>query len=335
MRFRLYMSFLKTVSSKRIANFVLIELSYRLSALFRKNWHLGMPYSLSVEPTTSCNLQCPQCPSGLRKFSRPRGNLSMDMLKKVLDQAGSYLMYITFYFQGEPFINKDFLNMVKEARRRKIFVATSTNAHYIDRNKALEIVHSGLNKLIISLDGTDQESYEKYRKGGSLDRVLQAIEYLVEAKKQQASAFPLLELQFLVFRHNAHQIDEVRRLAKDLGVDKLSLKSAQVYEFEEESNFIPESTKYSRYEKGSDGMYRIKSVLPNRCHRMWSSCVITWDGGVVPCCFDKDANHRMGTLDKEKLRDVWKSKEYHRFRQSILSDRKQNEICRNCSEGLR
>ena len=79
---------------------------------------------------------------------------------------GEQLFYLTFYFQGEPYINPKFLEMVSYASKKKIFTSTSTNAHYLDSETARKTVESGLDKLIISIDGTSQDTYEAYRIGG-------------------------------------------------------------------------------------------------------------------------------------------------------------------------
>lgn len=331
----IFKAYFKALSPIRLWNYFMVEASYRISAIMKKPWHWGMPYSISVEPTTSCNLKCPQCPSGLRKFTRATGNIDIQTLKVLLDQSAKTLMYITFYFQGEPFIHKDFLEMVRMAKKKRIFVATSSNAHFIDKEKAKEIVQSGLDKLIISMDGTDQSTYEKYRRGGNLETVISSIKHLVEAKKIANSQFPVLELQFLVLRHNEHQMEKVKELGKEWGVDYVQFKSAQVYEYEEGEDFIPENLQHTRYEKMPDGKYRIKSSLPNRCPRMWRSSVMTWDGNIVPCCFDKDATQQMGNILEIPLNKIWKSQDYKKFRHQILNDRKQIEICRNCTEGLK
>jgi radical SAM protein with 4Fe4S-binding SPASM domain len=134
---------------------------------------------------------------------------------------------------------------------------------------------------------------------------------------------------------NEHQTEEVKKLGAELGVDEVKFKTAQIYDFENGNELIPENDKYSRYKKGMDGKYRIKNPLDDQCWKMWHSCVITWDGKVVPCCFDKDAHHVLGNISRDALTDVWKSADYQRFRSAILKGRSEIDICKNCSEGTR
>jgi len=336
MNYRFYFakSLLSNLSFHRAVNTLKIYSSFWISRLLSKSIHWGQPLSISIEPTTSCNLSCPECPSGLKKFSRPTGKISRSNFELILKQMGQSLQYITLYFQGEPLLHSEFADFVRLAKQQKIMVATSTNAHYLNREMANEIVTSGLDRLIISLDGTDAETYVKYRRGGDFNQVIENIKTIVEVRKEHKAKHPLLELQFLVLKHNEHQIEDIKKLGKELGMDKVVLKTAQVYEFEVGNDFIPDLDKYARYEKQADGKYRIKNKLPNHCFRMWSGCVLTWDAQVVPCCFDKDADYKFGAVTEQTFKKIWKSDDYNDFRNQILSDRSKIDICRNCSEGL-
>ncbi len=316
-------------------NFKLLIISYYFSKLFKKDFSKGMPFSISVEPTTSCNLRCPECPSGLRSFTRPTGMLTDDTFKNIIDDLSPTLSYLTFYFQGEPYLNPAFLKHVQYAHQKRIYTATSTNAHYLSPEKAEETVKSGLDRLIISIDGTTQSTYESYRIGGSLDKVLEGTKNMIAAKKKLNSSKPYLIFQFLVVKPNEHQIDEVYKLAHELGVDEVKLKTAQIYDHENGSDLIPEQGKYSRYTKNSAGKYVIKNSLEHSCWKMWHSAVITWDGKVVPCCFDKDATHQLGSVSSQNFKQIWKGPQYSQFRKSILRSRSEIDICKNCTEGTK
>ena len=293
----------------------------------------GLPLSISIEPTTACNLRCPECPSGLRSFTRPTGNLKQELFHRVIDELGERLWSLTFYFQGEPFINPAFLDMVQHASDRGIYTMTSTNAHFLDEERAERTVRSGLSRLIISIDGTDQETYSAYRREGELAKVIAGAERIVKWKRSLKSATPHVVFQFLVVKPNEHQIPEVRSLAKRIGVDDLWLKTAQVYDPREDHPLIPTQDRYSRYHRSADGSWQVKNALQNDCWRMWRGCVITWDGRVVPCCFDKDAHHVLGDLRNTTFTELWQGDAYRDFRRALLTSRSSIEMCRNCSEG--
>ncbi len=330
-----FLRILKILTFRRILNLIQIEISYRLGLIFKNLQPWGKPISISIEPTTSCNLQCPECPSGLRAFSRPTGQIEMATLHKIIEQLHRQLMYVTFYFQGEPLLLKAFPEMVKFIKKHRILVATSTNGHFLNAEMAMQLVESGLDRLIISLDGTDEATYTQYRRNGEFDRVIQNIKTMVETKRQAKSSSPWIELQFIVFGHNEHQIDEIKSLARSLQVDQLSLKTAQIYSFEQGSPLIPSKQEFSRYAKNEEGNYQIKSKLPNHCHRSWNTAVVTWDGDWVPCCFDKDAQYRFGNLHKDTVAQIKNKEPYRNFLTQIRRDRKQIDICRNCTEGMR
>ena len=329
------LNFLSKLSWARAWNAVQVIASFYLTRLTRRAVQWGLPITISFEPTTACNLRCPECPSGLRAFTRPVGNLREDFFRQTIDELHRRLIYLIFYFQGEPYINPRFLDMVRYARDKGLYTITSTNGHFLDEENARKTIESGLDRLIISVDGTTQEVYEQYRKEGKLDTVLQGARRLVALKKQLGSKTPHIIFQFLVVRPNEHQIPEIYRLAREIGVDEVKLKTAQVYDYEQGNPLIPENEKYARYQRLPNGSYRVKNKLLNHCWKLWHSCVITWDGQVVPCCFDKDASHQLGDLKNQSFGQLWQSPTYYAFRRSLLRGRNQIDICTNCTEGCK
>lgn len=327
--------FLKKATLRRSWNAIKVVASYYYSKLSGIPFQAGLPLAIAIEPTTACNLGCPECPSGLKAFSRATGNLKEDFYKTVIDQIHKDTFYLTFYFQGEPFINPKFLEMVEYANSKRIYTATSTNAHFLNDANAKKTVESGLDRLIISIDGTTQETYENYRVGGKLQKVIEGTENVIKWKRRLNSKTPHVIFQFLVVKPNEHQIDEVYQLADKMGVDEVKLKTAQVYDYKNGNPLIPDNEKYARYKKQTDGTYTIKNSLENNCWKLWHSCVITWDGKVIPCCFDKDADFQLGDLEKITFKEIWQSEPYQDFRKTLFKGRDQIEICKNCSEGTK
>ena len=327
--------FLRKQTPARILNAIKVVASYYISRLLNKPIQWGVPMTISIEPTTACNLRCPECPSGLRTFTRPSGNLKEDFFKQTINEVYKELMYLIFYFQGEPYINPSFLKMVKYAGDKGIYTMTSTNGHFLNDENARATVESGLDRLIISVDGTTQEVYEQYRKEGDLNRVLDGAKCIVKWKKKLNKKTPHTIFQFLVVRPNEHQIADIHDIANEIGIDEVRLKTAQVYSYAKGNPLIPTIDKYARYKKGSNGNWHVKHTLANHCWKLWHACVITWDGLVVPCCFDKDANHRLGDLKSSTFAEVWSGPEYTSFRKKIFNGRDQIDICTNCTEGCK
>jgi radical SAM protein with 4Fe4S-binding SPASM domain len=224
---------------------------------------------------------------------------------------------------------------VKYAASKKIYTATSTNAHYLTDENAKRTVESGLDRLIISIDGTTQDVYQQYRVGGNIDKVIEGAKNIVKWKKALNSKTPFVFFQFLVVKPNEHQIEDIKRLAREVGVDEVRFKTAQVYDYETDpNNLIPTIDKFSRYKKNGDGTYTAKNKMANRCWKMQHANVITWDGLVVPCCFDKDAIHQLGNLKSQSFKEIWHNENYKQFRKELHKSRRNIDICANCSEGV-
>lgn len=327
-------NFISKLSPRKCWNAAKVLSSYELSKLTGKPIQWGVPITMAVEPTTTCNLKCPECPSGLRSFTRPTGKLDPALLEQLLTEMGSELIYLYFYFQGEPYLHPQFTDLVRMASERGVYTVTSTNAHYLDERRAKATIESGLDRLIISIDGSTQETYEHYRIGGRLQKVLDGTRTLLETRSAMKAKGPHVIWQFLVVKPNEHQLEEVRRMAAEYGVDELKFKTAQIYDYENGSPLIPENEAYSRYAKQDDGSYAFKGKMDNHCWKLWHGSVMTWDGRINPCCFDKDSTHELGQFGDRSFKDIWENGKYTSFREQLSKSRKSIDICRNCSEGL-
>ena len=323
----------RSFTFNRILNVFKLYLSFILSRITKKSFVLGSPFALSIEPTTTCNLGCPECPSGLRQFTRKTGNLTPEINKKIIDELKNNLTYINYYFQGEPYINRHLFEMIKYANQNNIYCSTSTNGHFLTDKNCKKTIESGLKRLIISIDGVDQKSYENYRINGDFSKVIAGTKNIIKWKEKLNSQTPHIIFQFLVVKTNEHLIDEIKALSKSLKINELRLKTAQLYEFKKGNPLMPTNDQYSRYKLNEDGEYELKNKLYNHCWRMWSSAVVTVNGEIVPCCFDKDAVNKIGNLHTEKFKTIWNSQSYNKFRTLILKGRNDIEICKNCSEG--
>jgi len=317
---------------KRIVNLSQLTLSYLLSYLKIRRTNKAMPFFLSVEVTNYCNLHCPECPVGIRKMPKQE-KASFDFLlyKKLINELKPKLQHVILYFQGEPLLNDQFIKLIEYAHLSNIYTSTSTNGQFLTNDYARLIVLSGLDKLIVSVDGATQETYSAYRIGGSLEKTLDGINHINYWKKELKSTTPLVEMQFLVLKTNEHQLEDMKQLAINLEVDRLAFKTAQIYDFENGNALMTSNTKYSRYKKGNDGKFSLKGKQPNRCWRLWSGAVVNVHGEVLPCCFDKVSEYSFGNINDSTFSVCWHSKKATGFREKILQNRKQFEMCRNCT----
>jgi radical SAM protein with 4Fe4S-binding SPASM domain len=330
----LEINLIKYFTIKRAVNSIKIISSFYLSRMLRKPIVWGMPISYSIEPTNHCNLKCPECPSGLGALTRPLGLLKSEDFKKLVDEISKTGFYIQLFFQGEPYINKNLPDMITYAQSKKVYVSISTNGHFVNAKNVDQVLDNAPDKLIFSVDGLDEESYQKYRIGGTFEQADSGLRALINRKIERGLKKPFVEFQFIVMKQNEHQLDEVKKYCKEVGVDKLVFKTMQISSYENALKFLPTNKKFRRYAL-DDQSFRIKNEIKNHCFALWRTSVITWDGRVVPCCFDKDAENEIGLVNGKSFSEIWRSAKYYNFRKKILDDRKSESMCTNCTEGLK
>ncbi len=327
--------FIRTLNVVKIINIIQIAYSYFVSVICKKPVIPPYPSSISIEPSVLCNLNCPECMNGINQIERNNALMPSGLYKKVIDQVYHRITSLLLYFQGEPFMHPHFFEMVGYAVKKRVFTITSTNGHFLNEKNAMKIVRSGLHKIIISMDGVSQDIYEQYRRGGELNNVIQGIRELVSRKKKENSKTPFIVVQFLVFKHNQHQIEDFKKKVHELGADKAEIKLPQIYDFTGIENKISTIPGYSRYHYNKYSGIKINSRIKNRCSRVWRALVITTDGNAVPCCFDKNAEHIMGNIENESVQSIWTGKKFRDFRKHVLNARNEIRICQNCSEGVK
>ena len=291
-----------------------------------------LPTFVSIEPANYCQLRCPACPVGQRAANNTHHkaqNMSWDTYLRILTQVQATAHTIQFYFQGEPLLNPLLPKMIARAREAGLFTVVSTNAQALTRSMAHELVKSGLHRIIVSIDGFSEESYVAYRVGGDLHRALEGMQFLREAKAEYGSSI-CIELQVLRLRSNEHEWEWIMRHYKSLGATRLVFKTAQLYDYQQGHSLMPTDERYSRYKKGEDGTYHLTRPRRRSCYRLWSGCVVTTTGEVLPCCYDKAGNHAFGSLMEQNLEKVWHNKNADDFRRQVLQDSHAIPICREC-----
>ena len=295
------------------------------------------PLFVSVEPAAVCQLRCPACPVGMRneqsEIRRQRSALmSREVWQRVLAQIRDKAWVVQFYFQGEPLLNKDLPQMISDAREAGLYTIVSTNAQTMTPETAEALVHAGLDRIIVSMDGLTDESYNAYRVGGSVAKTKAALRYLREAKEKHHTPCtlhptPTIELQCLRLRTNEHEWAQFRKEYKRLGADRLSFKTAQLYDYADGHPLMPSDPRYSRYIKGADGHYHRKK-RSKRCWRVWSGVVVSASGDVLPCCYDKAHAYTYGNIMTAPLRDLFAGNQADAFRRA--ANRQTPYICQEC-----
>lgn len=184
------------VPLKKMFNWFRVETSIFMKP--ERPW--GRPTHLQIEPITHCNLRCALCPV-TKGMDRPAGHMDFNLFKKVIDEVGDYIFLILLWDWGEPFLNPSIYEMISYARHKGIRVVSSTNGHpFTQAEHADKVVRSGLDTLIVAMDGISQETYQRYRQRGDLESVFQGIRTIVARKQVLNSKTPLINLRFIVMK---------------------------------------------------------------------------------------------------------------------------------------
>ena len=321
--------YIKYLNWARTKNFLLNIFSYFISILFNKNFYWGKPYAASIELANICNYKCPECITGSGKMAREKGILKLEKFKEIINKIDDTVFYLQLYFQGEPFINKEIIEIIKSAKKRKFYLSVSTNGSLLHNFGSENIVETGIDQIIFSLDDIDKDNYSKYRIGGDFEIVKNNLIDLIETKKRLKSKTPEIILQFIVMKHNEGSLEEFKKFSNSIGADKFEIKTMQIYNSDNFEKFLPASEKYSRY-VFLNGQYKLKTKKDKPCFLLWKSFVIAWNGDIFPCCFDKNGEYKFGNIFADNVDNLFFDERAKSFREKVIRDKKNISICQSC-----
>jgi len=292
-------------------------------SVFKRNTLAGYPVFLIVEPCNICNLKCPLCPTGQR-LSVQRGKMSMDTFTRIIDEMHPYAWHLNLYYLGEPLLCDNLHLMIRYAHQYKMRVSVSSNLNLLTEETADRLIDTGLEHLVVSLDGVTQETYVKYRIGGDYEKVVQNIIMLNERKKKKASPYPQIEIQFVVFKHNEHEIPGVKKLAAKLGVGLYfregtlggkgqSPPLTKDYALAEKW-LSPNSEFHQEY----DYFERKPNIAKGYCGYLWKIATVNWDGSVFPCCWVYESEHKVGNITEQSFKEIWNNELFRSSRDLFL-----------------
>lgn len=304
--------------------------SYALKRFTGISVNPPLPPAISVELTSRCNLACPECFTGSGLLRRKNGFISFTLAEKIADELRGRTVSARLSFQGEPMMHPRFFDIIELFRGMNPEI--STNGHFLDRETCIKLASSPLKRIIISYDGVTPEAYNLYRRGGDHTSVTEGIRRLAGIIRATGSSLKP-EIQFLLHRGNEHETSAAAAFAAEAGVG-FRIKSIQVIDKERAGEWAPSEGRRSRY-LFDRGQWKSASTRARGCMRMWTTAVITSDGDVVPCCYDKNADHAMGNLNSQAFRDIWNGEKYHSFRSAVIRNRKETDLCRSCPQGRR
>ena len=328
--------FNKHVTPKKFLNLIKIGVQHQ----FLKNPVVkGYPTRLVIDPINICNLKCPLCPTGQGKNGQPKGTMKLNHFKQIIDELGDYLYEIDLFNWGEPFLNKNIYEMIKYANEKNVKVKISSNLSCLEKEDINKIALSELDTLIVSLDGASQESLNKYRCGADFKRVIENIKGIEKQKKILKKNSPEIIWQFLIMKHNEHEIEKAKKMAKKLriSIDFRPVRTdlgQEIFEndktkIEKYQKWLPSKDVYSRF----DYKKKKKKSKLKTCMFLWTQSTISWDGTVYPCCAVYDFKYNFGNMFKEgSFRKIWNNKMYQEARK-IVRDKKvinSSNVCSPC-----
>ncbi|MCX7696209.1 MAG: radical SAM protein [Bacteroidales bacterium] len=283
---------LRCLTFKRTYHYFLSLFGKCISYIVRKNIIISKPWALTIEPSSVCQLTCPECLVGQGQIHRIHPFMEMNLFNRILMQLPSSVFYINLYWQGEPLLDKTIFDKISILKKKKLFVALSTNAQNITPNIADQIVRSGLDKIIISMDGTDEEIYQRYRRGGRFQNIIFSLQALHESKKKLKRFTPLIEVQFLLFDYIKKE--EIIKKLRYFPHDLIKFKQVQSY---------------------SRPLTRMKKKIV--CSKLHEYLVVSTTGDIVPCCQDKLLHHTVSNVYHSSLILTWKNKKLENFRKKV------------------
>lgn len=319
---------------KKLSNLALAEWELRQ----QKTTLRSLPYYYIVDVCNVCNLRCPLCPTGNSTISRRQAMLSLGQFKEIFERIEEYALALSVYNHGEPLLNPDVFSIIEHTHRARVGTNMSSNfnwPHPVDIN---DFIKSGLDYVTVSLDGVTQEAYEKYRIRGDIDEVFENLRRLVSAKKALKSRTPFVEWQFIVFKHNEHEMAQARQLAAEIGVDLLrfvspGMQPEDMHNLDLQEKWMPDNPLY--WERNPQLVEDRGYVFDRACFYLYRSMFIYPGGGVTPCCFAHDDRQDFGNVYQNNVPEIWNNKMYRSarmlFARQAPSEGREETICDQCT----
>lgn len=319
--YKKYFYYLQNYSTvKKINNILLNHREY----YFKNTTLKSLPYKITIDPASHCNLKCPACHTGT-KFSEmiKPSFLKLNDFKTILNQVKDHTLSIALYNWGEPFLNKEIFDIISHATESRVGTTMHSNFNHFNEKMADNIVRSGLTHIYLSIDGATQEVYEQYRVKGKINDVFKNIELLNEAKRKCKSLFPIITWKYLTFDHNKHEIQNALKIATNLKVDNFEVFPAQpvlrdIYDEAGEYRAHPEKLQ----------------LLKHDCKSLWASLYIAPDGTTFPCSLSFREAESFGNILKEDISEIWNNKKY-RYARSLFAGKFSSENIPNPCKGCK
>ncbi len=298
----------------------------RVNMTLRRKALNNYPIYAVIDPASFCNLRCPGCPTGLRLGWRSTCAIKWELYKGIIDEIGDYLFKLDLFNWGEPLLNKQTPEFIRYAKSKEIKVTVSTNLSLDLSDEYIQsLIKSGLDELIVSIDGATEDTYLEYRRGGNFSLVRDNMQRIQSTKKALRVNTPNVTWQFLVFRHNEHDIEMAKSNYKDWGADSLIVRGAfmpfvKPYDEEFQPSTIPLYNVYLQ-EQQLQAKSKHQPRRNRPCSWLYEGFTLNSNGKVSPCCaisVEKDdfAEYSPST----GFFHAWNSDRFKRARSHLICD---------------
>jgi radical SAM protein with 4Fe4S-binding SPASM domain len=291
---------LRYYTVRRLWNRLVIGVDYTL----RRRRLSGYPLILIADPGNLCNLKCPLCPTG-KGVPVERGKMRLETFTAAVDQLQHYIKEVHLFNYGEPLLCDQLPQMISYAHRQRMKTVISSNMNVFSEEMAQRLIASGLDQLIVSLDGISQETYETYRIGGKVSRVIENVKLLNEKKRAVKSTTPHILLQYIVFPHTMKEMHQARTLAGELGAD-IYFREVLLGGFPPRKNRrLAETWVCPDFQKEYDYFGEKPYIHEGPCVMLWKVAILNWDGSIFPCCWAYDSKYRYGNILEQDFKTIW------------------------------
>ncbi|HHT9107006.1 MAG TPA: SPASM domain-containing protein [Candidatus Wunengus sp. YC64] len=282
-----------------------------------------LPETFSIETALACDLKCPECALGGDSVLRKKGFMSFEHFKIIADRIRPHAKYLYLHLWGEPMLNKDIISMTQYASE---FCKTniSTNGISLTPEKTEELITSGVADIIVSIDGVTQEVYEKYRKGGNVKKAMSSLEILHHFNMKHGNKVHIYP-QFVVFKHNQHEMESFRKYCKSLGLHA-TFKAPYIRTNEAQFSYSDHPELQRKYYNDIGSL----RLAIRECPNPQNVFTILLDGSVIICCHDFNKATCFGNIFEMDVLDIWNNPEYRKFRWNILTGNAPEFCLNNC-----
>lgn len=259
---------------------------------YRKLWesnpasltHGGFPLHLDIEVTSVCNLRCPFCVATISRGAIRNGFIDRALVERVLDEGQEHDLYACkFNSRGEPLLHREIAHFVAHAKKRGVLdVFFNTNGVLLDEEAARGLIDAGLDRLTISIEGTDKATYEKYRVGSNFERLLGNVVGLQELKARLGVSHPLVRVQSVLVPEVAADIDGYVAFWRDKA-DQVSCNEMLDNQLDPQKAFV------------SDWI----------CPYLYQRMMILWDGTITTCSNDVYERNALGSIGSTSISQCW------------------------------